>query len=303
MGRKPALVVALALTASAAAAHDGPHDEASVFAPLWTFDPWVVVPLLVSATLYLGGTLRLWFHAGVGRGIRIWQAAAFWTGWLLLAVATVSPLHWLGERLFVAHMIEHEIIMVLAAPLIAAARPLGAFLWALPQDWRAALGRGARSGAMAASWRVLTDPLVATVLHALALWAWHMPLLYNAVLVSPAMHRLQHASFLVTALLFWWTLLYGRARRRGYGIAVLYIFATMLHSAALGILLTLSPRVWYPEQGAFAALCGLTPLEDQQLAGLVMWVPAGLIYTVIALVLAGRWIAAADGGAMRMKRV
>ena len=71
-------------------------------------------------------------HAGPGRGVRHWQVACFWTGWTLLALALLSPLHWLGEHLFVAHMVEHEVLMVVAAPLLAVARPIGAFLWALP---------------------------------------------------------------------------------------------------------------------------------------------------------------------------
>jgi putative membrane protein len=283
------LTIALVLAAGPALAHGGLAD-AWTSGSTWTYDPWVVVPLYASGLLHLAGTLRLWRRAGQARGVRHWQVACFWSGWALLALALVSPLHWLGERLFLAHMIEHELIMVVAAPLLAAARPVGALLWALPQSFRRGLGRTARWRPVASVWRTVSDPLAAALLHAVALWAWHMPALYNAVLANPLMHRLQHVSFVLTALLFWWSLLYGRARERGYGAAVLYLFATMLHSAALGILLTLSRSVWYPEQAVFAAQIGLTPLEDQQLAGLVMWVPAGLIYTGAALLFAARWI-------------
>jgi putative membrane protein len=143
---------------------------------------------------------------------------------------------------------------------------------------------------------------MATLLQAVALWAWHMPVLYNAALAYDGMHRLQHASFLITALLFWWSLFYGRARRRGYGAAVLYLFATTLNSAALGILLTLSRTVWYPRQAEFAAQWGLTPLEDQQLAGLVMWVPCGLLYTVAGLWFAALWITSAGSPADERRR-
>jgi cytochrome c oxidase assembly factor CtaG len=288
--------LALALAAALAAAHG--LADAWANGAAWTYDPWVVVPLYASGILYLRGTLRLWARGGHGRGVRRWQVACFWCGWTLLALALVSPLHWLGERLFVAHMLEHEIVMVAAAPLLAAARPVGAFLWGLPQGWRRALGGLARRAPVASAWRAISDPLAATLLHAVALWAWHMPLLYNAVLADVTAHRLQHVSFLVTALLFWWSLLYGRARARGYGAAVLYLFATMLHSAALGILLTLSRAVWYPAQGPFAAALGLTPLQDQQLAGLIMWVPAGLVYTAAALAFAARWIARAGDASL-----
>jgi len=184
-------------------------------------------------------------------------------------------------------MIEHELLMVVAAPLLVLARPGGAMMWALPARWRGPIGGIGRTRWFSATWRFLTDPLVATVLHAVALWAWHMPALYNAVLTDGFAHWLQHLSFFITALLFWWSLLQGRARARGYGAAVFYLFATALHTALLGVLLTVSKGLWYPGQGAFAASFGLTPLEDQQFAGLVMWVPAGLVYAGVALALAG----------------
>jgi putative membrane protein len=260
-----------------------------------TYDPRVVVPLALSALLYVLGTLRLWRRAGLGRGVRLWQAASFWAGWTLVALALVSPLHWLGEHLFAAHMIEHEILMVLAAPLLVLARPGGAMMWALPAGWRGPIGGVERVPAFAAVWLFLTDPLAATILQAVALWAWHMPVLYNAALANPFAHWLQHLSFFVTALLFWWALLWGRSRERGYGAAVFYLFITALHTGLLGLLLTVSKGLWYPGQPRFAADFGLTAIEDQQVAGLIMWVPAGVIYAGAALALAGVWISRAGG--------
>jgi cytochrome c oxidase assembly factor CtaG len=94
---------------------------------------------------------------------------------------------------------------------------------------------------------------------------------------------LQHLSFFLTALLFWWALLRGRAREQGYGAAVLYLFATTLHTALLGIVLTLARRPLYPLQTQSSLTWGISSLEDQQLAGLVMWVPAGVVYAIAAL--------------------
>ncbi|HET6343355.1 MAG TPA: cytochrome c oxidase assembly protein, partial [Myxococcota bacterium] len=104
-------------------------------------------------------------------------------------------------------------------------------------------------------------------------------------------HWLQHASFLGTALLFWWAMVGSPARQRTYGASVVHLFLTSLHTGLLGVLLVLSPRLWYPTMGSDAFLWGLSPLEDQQLAGLIMWVPAGVIYAGAALALAGVWIA------------
>jgi cytochrome c oxidase assembly factor CtaG len=288
-----ALVAIFVLLTALGPAHA--HGGIDAFTPAaWTYDPWVVVPLYTSALLYLVGIHKLWRRAGFGHGVKRWQVACFWSGWTCLALALLSPLHWLGERLFVAHMVEHEVLMVVAAPLLAVARPIGAFLWALPQSWRVRLGATAQHPTIAAPWHVLRNPLAATLIHGIALWAWHMPVLYNTVLTDITMHRLQHASFFFSAVLFWWSLFYGPLRERGYGIAVACLFFTSLHSAILGIFLTLAREPWYPQQAKFAALCGLTPLEDQQLAGLVMWVPPGLLYLGFALFFAGRWISSAS---------
>ena len=283
------IISCLIAATNTAAAHGTPSDALETIST-WTYDPWVIIPLYVSGILYLIGTTRLWGHAGHGKGVRQWQVLRFWSGWTLLALALVSPLHWLGERLFVAHMVEHEVLMVLAAPLLAFARPAGAFLWALPRGWRIRVGRAVRWRAVAGFWMVARDPLSATVLHAIALWAWHMPALYQSVLVNTFMHRLQHACFFFSAVLFWWALTNGPGRVRGYGIALACLFFTTLQTGLLGILLALSRHLWYPQQGDYAAIWGLSWLEDQQLAGLVMWVPPSLVYLIVGLYCAARWI-------------
>jgi putative membrane protein len=294
-----AAILVLALVASGEAhAHTG-HVHWDELDTTWTFDPWVVAPLSVSTVLYTIGVARLWGRAGRGRGVRPWQVACFAGAWLLLVAALVAPLHWLGGRLFTAHMVEHEILMALAAPLLVVARPIGAILWALPAGWRRAFGSLGQVPAIAVLWGWLTDPLIATILHGVALWAWHIPAFYEAALASSRLHWLQHLSFFVTALFFWWSLLRGRARERGYGAAVMYLFATSLHSAFLGILLAVARQPLYPLQTRTALEWGLTPLEDQQLAGLIMWVPAGLVYAAAALALAGLWIARSGAAAKR----
>jgi putative membrane protein len=292
------LVILACLVAREAFAHTG-EVHWFEFGATWTWDAWIVLPLLSSIVLYSIGIVRLWRRAGAGRGVRVWQAVCFATAWLLLVAALVAPLHWLGERLFTAHMVEHEILMVLAAPLLVVARPIGAILWAMPARWRRASGAVTQLRGMAVAWRWLTDPLIATVLHGVGLWAWHIPALYEAALASGRLHWLQHLSFFATALLFWWSLLRGRARERGYGAAVIYLFATSLHTGFLGILLALARQPLYPVQTRTALEWGLTPLEDQQLAGLIMWVPAGLIYAAAALVLAGLWIARSGASVRR----
>ncbi|WP_409192713.1 cytochrome c oxidase assembly protein [Bradyrhizobium sp. RDM4] len=295
----PALIAVLLfvgwLPSSAAA-----HGLSDVIDPssLWSYDPWLLGPLYVVGISFYIGTQRLWHSAGGGRGVSYGRVAAFWTGWLVVALAVTSPLHWIGERLFTAHMVEHELLMLVAAPLMAWARINGPMLWSLPSKLRAPVGRVFSTGPLAAAWSFLSHPVSATALHGLALWIWHAPPLYAWALENVAVHRLQHVSFFATALLFWWVLFYGRGPGRSArlrdGIGIACLFVTVLHSGVLGALLTLSTRVWIPGQGVLAADFGLSKLEDQQLAGILMWVPMGALYTGAALVFAYRWLSMSE---------
>lgn len=255
----------------------------------WNTEPWLLAPMAASLLLYLRGVWRLWSHAGWGRGISPRAVLAFACGWLALGVALVSPLDALGGRLFSAHMVQHELLMVVAAPLLVLGRPLAAWTWAFGARGRQRIGRIAGASWMAAPWSVLTEPTVAWALHALALWVWHVPAFFDGALRHEGLHVLQHGSFLASALFFWWTAL-GRDPRgvQGTGQAVGSLFTTMLHTGALGALLTLSPTPWYTVYLPATAGLGIDALEDQQLGGLVMWVPSGLAYLVAALALLGR---------------
>jgi putative membrane protein len=285
----------LLANASPVFAHAGHHhlDPAEVMT-WWTWEPVVSALLGASALLYVIGLVRLWRKAGRSKGIRAWQVIAFAGGWAALAIALVSPLDALGSILFSAHMAQHEVLMVIAAPLLVLGRPLIALLWAMPSRWRAPLARGVQSPPVATVWNFLTAPAVAVVVHALALWMWHLPSLYQATLRSEPVHALQHTSFIVTAALFWWALIHGRYGRLGYGASVIYVFITSIHSGALGALLTFSPHLWYPIYQTRTAAWGLDAIEDQQLAGLIMWVPAGVILLILGLALFTAWLGEAE---------
>jgi putative membrane protein len=288
------------MSVASAFAHDGqllaPHDLWGA----WSFEPWVMIGLALTGWLYLTGLRALWRSAGSGTGIRRWEAAAFAGGWMVLLLALVSPLHRLGGVLFSAHMAQHELLMVAAAPLLVLGRPVVPFVWALPMRWRRAVGDWAASAPVGGGWELLTLPLVAWTLHAIAIWLWHAPPLFEATLRSELIHTLQHLSFLGTGLLFWWALLRGRTGRLGRPAAVLYLFTTSVHTTVLGALLTFSSRPWYSLYGSSTEVWGLTPVEDQQLAGLIMWVPAGLAYLTAALVIAASWLKETErtGGAV-----
>jgi putative membrane protein len=292
----PGVPAAASSGASSGAAAVVPSADASAWVLHWSFEPWVVACLLASAALYAVGLLRLWRRAGPGRGVSNRHAAAFAGGWVALVVALLSPVDPLGTRLFSAHMLQHELLMVVAAPLMVVGKPLAVWVWALPPAWRRGIGAFFHHPAWRVPWLQLSSPLGAWLVHALALWLWHVPALFDAALANEALHTLQHFSFLFTALLFWWSAL-GQAERIGQGTAMIYLFTTMIHSSALGALLTLSPIVWYPTYLRTAPALGIPALEDQQLGGLVMWIPAGIAYFVAGLLLAMRWIGLNRGGA------
>jgi putative membrane protein len=282
-------VALLALSPDAALAHPaGTVTPASLWAA-WSWEPGVVLTLLITAILYAVGLARLW-SINVGVGIRRWEASAFAVGWLAAGLALVSPVHALGGSLFAAHMAQHELLISVSAPLLVLGRPLIPFVWALPRSWRPRVGGLALRTPISSGWQVLTRPSVAFALHAIALWAWHLPGPYQGTLTSEMMHTLQHVSFIATALLFWWTIFGARRSTLGYGGAVFYLFATALQTGALGALLTFAPTLWYPVYTSTAALWGLTPLEDQQLGGLIMWIPGSIPYLVAALVVFVRWL-------------
>lgn len=282
----------LTLAPATALAHEGrppaPHDLAGA----WPLEPGVVVPLVLTLALYLVGVRRMRRRAGA----RAFQGRVplFVAGWFVLAIALASPLHPLGSALFSAHMLQHELVMAVAAPLLVLGQPVAPLLFALPAAWRQPAGRWTAGRRMRPFTGLLSQPLVATLLHAAAVLAWHLPALYEATLRSEAAHAAQHASFLVTAIIFWWALLRGGARPRR-GAAVIALFVTTVYTGGLGALLTVSETPWYTAYGDAAVAWGLTPLEDQQLAGIIMWMPGAGPYLLAALLLVAGWIRDAGG--------
>jgi len=277
--------------------HEGkPHNWHDLIRA-WSFEPLVVISLTITALLFIIGLQRK------RRSIRTWEALCFACGWLALFIALVSPVHAWGQVLFSAHMTQHEILMLVAAPLLVLGRPLVTFLWALPLRGSRSLGNIAKITWLNRLWRTFTIPLVAWFVHAIALWVWHVPILFEAVLHHEWVHTAQHLSFFISALLFWWALIHGPQGAMGYGAAVLYLFTTSIHSGVLGALITVAGSVWYPSYVGLTSSWGLTPLEDQQLGGLIMWIPAGLVYVIAGLALFAGWLREADVRAVKRERL
>jgi putative membrane protein len=296
--RVAALAICIACLGATLDAHGTGWHGLTAPGALSLWDLGVLAVLTVAGVLYLRGAKRLQQRgASPPRRERI----AFGCGWTVLVVTVMPPIDALAIELFSIHMVQHELMMLAGAPLVMAGRPLSTCLWGLPARWRAGAGATVRLHPIVSAWRWLTAPLVAWIVHGLVLWIWHAPALYNASVGSEAIHAVQHAMFVASAAFFWWGLLYGRYGRAGYGAGVFYIFTTVVHTGLLGAMLTFAGIPLYAAYAGPAARRGVDALADQQLAGLLMWIPAGSVLTLLGIALFAAWVGESERRARSLR--
>jgi putative membrane protein len=251
----------------------------------------VLALLAAIGCMYVIGSVRLARRGGVHRR---WEWLAFGAGWHVLVATALPPLDALAVQFFSVHMAQHELMMLVGAPLVIAGRPLPLLLGGLPERARHRAASLLQSPPLSGGWRLLTTPIVAWVLHGAVLWLWHVPMLYELAVREEGVHVVQHAMFIGTAALFWWGVLYGRYGRAGYGAAVFYVFTTAVHTGLLGAALAFSGVPYYPGYVVSSLRRGVDPLDDQQLAGLIMWIPAGFVLTLLGIGLFAAWLGEAQ---------
>jgi putative membrane protein len=249
----------------------------------WTLDPWIWAPLLVGHWLYGRGVLRAWVRAGDGRIIARWRVVAFVVGEIGIVVALISPLDALGETLLAAHMAQHILLTTAAPLLLVLGMPATAWTWALPAKWRT-WARTPAPRFLVSVWERLTRPVIATALHAVALLAWHVPILFDSALRDENVHTWEHITFFVSALLFWSAMF---RRYTAPAFAAFLVLVVFVVCGMLGAVLALAPAPLYA-YGEAALLWNLTTLQDQQIAGLIMWGPAGAAYMAPFVALGAR---------------
>ncbi len=183
-------------------------------------------------------------------------------------------------------MVQHLLLLVVAPPLLVLGTPLTPMLVALPREWRSRLSHRWRSlPVVRSSWRALNSPLMTWLLAAAALWGWHVPILYQAAVRRPLVHDLEHVLFLCSASLFWWVVIQPIGRGPTHRtVALVLLFTTALEGSALGMLMTFAHEPWYPVYAERVTSWHLTSMQDQQLAGVIMWVPSGVVYLGAILV-------------------
>lgn len=281
---------AIALLPTPAYAHASEHHGS-----WWTLDPLIVTPLALFSALYLGGLLRLKHkkHAGVSmRPLALSSAAV---GAIALFLALIWPFDAFSEFSFAVHMAQHMLLIVVAGPLlalgrigipinaaIAAVSPAAAGVLSLPRKWL----------------RLLLMPSVAFVLHGAVLWTWHSPMLFELALRVEWVHILEHLSFLIGGY-WYWTVLIRHSENEGYGSAALSVLSTLMHTGLLGALFTFASRPMYATYIDAQGSVELA-LQDQQLAGLLMWVPMGACYLIGGLAFVAAWLRTADRGKQRL---
>ncbi len=271
-----------------AAAPVGPHE---VWSTWGGHAPGLLALLLVVTWWYVRGRDALRRHRQQ-RLVNRWRAAAWFAGMAALALALASPLDALAGALFSAHMGQHVLLTTVAAPLIAVSSPGVALRLGLPPRLRTGFDRvhgdlrGPRRVTYSPAW-----PLVAAVLHAGVYWLWHLPGPYEAALRSELVHAAEHATLFGTALLLWTAIVQtGRRSPLGYGAGIAAVFLTALTHGSLGAVLTFAPHILYGHYLAGAGAWGVNPLQDQHLAGVMMWAPGKLVHGAAVLLLAIAWL-------------
>jgi putative membrane protein len=261
----------------------------------WSARPEVAAPLLILVGAYVAGWWRLRRRGArlpAGRGV------ATAAGVTSLALALLSPLDAVAETSFAGHMVQHLLLIAVAAPALLLADPFPALVWALPSAVRARAGRMLRpGGAPRRLGAALTVLPVAWLVHVGVLWLWHAPVAYDAAVADRLVHDLEHVAFFGSALLFWWPLLRPAPRLRPpapLAARVVALVLAALQGALLGLLLALSPEAWYASYAHTTWYWGLTPIEDQALGGLIMWGLGGGIDMLAVLLLTRRFLAAED---------
>ena len=263
-------------------------------APLaWTFDPLTVSLLVLSTAGYALGLVRI-RQARRSAILKPWRIVAFCGGMMMLVLALLSPLDQLAASSFSAHMSQHLLLMLGAPPLLVASHPMIAWLWCFTPARRKRLSRWwAGRGTVRRAIGVLLHPATVWTGATVALWFWHMPRPYAWALANENVHAFEHACFFLTSLAFWYVLFEPRGRAlMGYGGAILFGLTFGIQNGFLGAILTFARHPLYAAyQGTSATgMYGLGALEDQQLAGVLMWVPTGIVHLGLLLSLLVNWL-------------
>jgi len=297
------LLISLLLVAMPVYAHTLGETESAG----WSFEPWVWVPLALSAAAYIAALVRLQRYGIRRRVVGLSQCVFFALGILSLVIALMSPLDALAEQLFSAHMTQHLMLMLVAPPLLILGRPGNVLLWTFSLRVRRGIGRFWRGTGLRGIWRACSQSIPVWLMASAAMWFWHIPGPYTWAFTHPGIHVLEHMSFFLTSLAFWALVMQPFSRAgSGHGTALVLLATFAIESSLLGALLAFAGHPLYAVHVGVVHhlphwLPEITPLQDQQLAGLIMWIPASLVQLVALGAVFADWMERAENPSKRAR--
>jgi cytochrome c oxidase assembly factor CtaG len=269
----------------------------------WDWRLEVLIPLTILGILFVRGWWRLRVRTrrtGIPTG-RIpadrlgatWRPISYLAGLVVIALALVSPLDVLVQQLFFVHMIQHLLLIMIAPPLLLLPNPMPFLLWGLPDVVRRPVGRALgnvlhKQTVSGGIIRSVTTPGVIYLAFIIVVFGWHDPDLYNAALRSELVHDLEHITFFLAGMLFWWQVIgAGPVIHKQFGQIgrIVFTLAAIPPNMILGIVLAFTPVVIYTFYNDAPRLLNMSALTDQQLSGIIMWIPGSMMYLIAALVL------------------
>lgn len=256
----------------------------------WSLDILLVVPVLLVSVLYLRGLAR-WTERS--RPHPWWRTASYFAGLGVLLLAVESPLDALGEQHFSFHMVQHELIIMFAAPLVLLGAPTTPVLRGLPRSVkRRVVSPLARNDGAYRVFRFVTHPLVAGGIFIAVLWAWHVtPGWYNAAVEHRPIHDLQHVSFFVIGVLFWWNVIdpAPMRARMPYLLRIGYLLAVSTPKHFLGAYIVFTDEVLFTAYERIPRYFDISLVDDESIGGLIMWVPSQMMHLVAMAIVFGVW--------------
>ncbi|MGH2429242.1 MAG: cytochrome c oxidase assembly protein [Candidatus Limnocylindria bacterium] len=276
-------------TPAAVLAHgaDAPAPSFPATLLAWRFDPLAVAGIGLAGAAYVWAVRRVnrEHPANQQPSHRTWL---FMAGLGALALALLSPIEAYEGVLFSVHMVQHLLLELAAAPLLLAGAPITLALRSATPSVRRRMLSVLQSRAV----HLISFPIVAWLLFAGVNWGWHFSTLYDQALENQALHYVQHASFLGAALLFWWPVIGADPSpwRLPHPVRLLYLFLAMPQNSFLGVALLSAGTVLYPHYVTNVRTWGMTPLEDQQLGGVLMWVVGDLAFLAGMAVVVVVWM-------------
>ena len=255
----------------------------------WSFP----IPLTAFLTLVVSFYARGWLHLrrAFPQLITLAHLSAFAGGIISIFIAVASPLAVMDHELLSVHMVQHLLLMAVAPPLVLLGPPVPALLHGLPKRFvQGGLGPFLRSPVLRRLGRFISHPAFCWFAGTLTVIGWHLPSLFALGLHSAGWHEIQHASFLLAGLLFWWPVVQPWPSASGSPgwSAPLYLFLATLPCDALSAFLTFCGRAIYPSYLSASHSLHISALQDQEWAGVLMWVSVTFIYMLPALVLTVR---------------